>query len=104
MSYKSGCMVCGEKLGYFESHVSASCFYCWTLNETTVRCLQVIAMEGGPRCCKRDSFLAITTAAEFLWDEFGVSLDIDQPVQCTFSNLNGECLFEECLYHYHGGE
>jgi hypothetical protein len=77
----------------------------WKLcNLVTARCLQVIAMQGGPRCCKRDSFLAITTAAEFLRDEFGVSLDIDQPVQCTFSNLNGECLFEECLYYYHGGE
>ncbi len=77
----------------------------WKLcNQVTARCLQVIADHGGPRCCKRDSFLAITTAAEILVDEFGVSLDTDQPVQCTFSDLNGECLFEGCLYYYHGGE
>ncbi len=77
----------------------------WKLcNLLTARCLQVIADKGGPRCCKRDSFLAITTAAEFLRDEFGVAIDIDLPVQCTFSNLNGECLFEECLYYYHSGE
>ncbi len=77
----------------------------WRLcNQVTACCLQVIADHGGPRCCKRDSFLAITTAAEFLLDEFGVSLDTGQPVQCTFSDLNGECLFEECLYYCHGGE
>lgn len=77
----------------------------WKLcNLVTARCLQVIAMQGGPRCCKRDSFLAITAAAEFLRDEFDVVIDIDQPVQCTFSDLNGECLFEECLFYFHGGE
>ncbi len=77
----------------------------WKLcNLVTARCLQVIAVQGGPRCCKRDSFLAITTVAEFLSEEFGVTLDVDRPVQCTFSDLNGECLFEECLYYYHSGE
>ena len=74
----------------------------WKLsNLVTARCLQAIAVQGGPRCCKRDSFLAVITAAEFLRDEFGITLDVDQPVQCTFSDLNEECLFEECLYYYH---
>ena len=74
----------------------------WKLsNLVTARCLQAIAVQGGPRCCKRDSFLAVITAAEFLRDEFGITLDVDQPVQCTFSDLNEERLFEECLYYYH---
>ena len=38
MSYKSGCVVCGEKLVYSETLAPASCFFCGATHETGARC------------------------------------------------------------------
>jgi hypothetical protein len=71
----------------------------WRLaNLMTSESLRAIAERGGPRCCKRDSFLAITTAVGFLKKELGVTLPLEEPVGCDFSNLNKECLKEDCPY------
>jgi hypothetical protein len=68
-------------------------------NLMTAKSLFTIANHGGPRCCKRNSFLAITEAVEFLKEQFGVSLKVNSGVACEFSPLNRECLKEECLFH-----
>jgi hypothetical protein len=54
----------------------------------TAKSLQTIANHGGPRCCKRNSFLAINEAASFLRKNFGVTMKINSDVQCEFSDLN----------------
>jgi hypothetical protein len=72
----------------------------WRLaNQMTARCLERIAERGGPRCCKRDTFLALETAAEFAASNLGVSLPLAQPIHCEFSPLNRECLKSACRFY-----
>ena len=65
----------------------------------TSRCLERIASLGGPRCCKRDGFTALLTAAEYIDEELGIRLDIPDDVVCTFHERNMQCLKERCPYH-----
>src|SRR5690554_3644779 len=59
----------------------------WSLaNQMTARSLMVIARHGGPRCCKRDSWLAIRTATIFLEERFGITLPVQETVRCEFSD------------------
>ncbi len=72
----------------------------WSLaNQMTAESLMTIARHGGPRCCKRDSWLAIRTAITFLAERFGVELPLGEAVRCAFSGINRECLQEECPFH-----
>jgi hypothetical protein len=72
----------------------------WRLsNLMTAKSLFSIANRGGPRCCKRDSFLAIIEAVEFMKEHFGISLPIKEKISCSFSHLNTECLHEHCRFH-----
>ncbi|HJJ35753.1 MAG TPA: DUF5714 domain-containing protein [Methanocorpusculum sp.] len=65
----------------------------------TAACLSAIAELGGPRCCKRDTFVAMQTTAAFLERELSVHLDIPERIACTFSALNHECLQDRCPFH-----
>jgi len=70
----------------------------WKLGNTmTAKSLLAIAEQGGPRCCKRDSFIAISTSAEFLEKHFNTKLPVSKVV-CEFSGRNKQCLFEMCDY------
>jgi hypothetical protein len=72
----------------------------WRLaNRMTARALATIAEHGGPRCCKRNSFLAIQEAVGFARDELGTEMELPAEIRCTFSPLNRECLREECPFH-----
>lgn len=68
-------------------------------NLMTARSLMTIANQGGPRCCKRDSYLAIREAISFLDTEMGVKLESHEPIVCEFSHLNRECLHEDCPFY-----
>ena len=75
----------------------------WQLaNEMTARALSAIARYGGPRCCKRDSWLAIKEAVVFSREKLGITLPLDEDHVCTFSAINRECRKEACLFY--GGE
>ena len=72
----------------------------WRLsNRMTSESLRVIAENGGPRCCKRCTFLAINKAVEFARNELKVALSGEQAVVCDFFNLNKECLKNECIFY-----
>jgi hypothetical protein len=68
-------------------------------NMLTAECLRVIAENGGPRCCKRESFWTISTAVEFVKSGFGVVLPLELPDACFFTTLNLECIRERCRFH-----
>ena len=62
--------------------------------------LHTIADAGGPRCCKRNSFLAIQEALRFTKDRFGIEMDVDPgKVRCEFHHLNKECKKAECSFY-----
>ena len=70
----------------------------WGLsNLLTGKSLISIANHGGPRCCKRDVYLAIMESIQFLKDKFNVSLDSSE-VECQFTENNMECLKTSCLF------
>lgn len=66
-------------------------------NLVTGRCLVDIAGQGGPRCCKRDTYIALGTATDFLGEKFGVSLNVPE-IHCEFSERNSQCRREKCLF------
>lgn len=71
----------------------------WRLaNLMTAQALKIIAEHGGPRCCKRNSFLAIRTAVRFSKTKLGVTMRAKKPV-CRFSPMNKECLGKECPFN-----
>ena len=71
----------------------------WRLsNLATAECLRSIAEHGGPRCCKRNTFLAIIGAARFLASNFGISLPVGERVICEFNGMNAECIGKACPF------
>ena len=70
----------------------------WGLsNKMTSVALGAIGEVGGPRCCKRDSYLAITQAVKFVQENFGVEMELDE-IKCTHSALNNQCIKERCPF------
>lgn len=74
----------------------------WGLsNRMTAAALDSIGRHGGPRCCKRDSYLAILTAIDFTAAHLGVRMEKTLPI-CSRSRQNAQCLREQCPFF--GGE
>ena len=70
----------------------------WGLsNKMTSAALGAIGEVGGPRCCKRDSYLAIMQAVTFVKENFGVEMELDK-IKCTHSALNNQCIKERCPF------
>lgn len=71
----------------------------WALsNQFVAFCLKRVAESGGPRCCKRDTYISLEAAVEFLKDKFAVELPFSE-AKCTFSLRNTSCKHEECSYY-----
>ncbi|WP_054252742.1 DUF5714 domain-containing protein [Neofamilia massiliensis] len=68
------------------------------INRGTVRALDEIGKLGGPRCCKRNSFTAALTGADYVLENFGVKMDIPDQVTCRFFRNNRQCLGKRCPY------
>jgi hypothetical protein len=72
----------------------------WKLsNLMTAKSLFAIANAGGPRRCKRNSFLAIIEASNFLREHFSITLPVNKDIKCEFSPLNKECLKDNCPFY-----
>lgn len=73
----------------------------WRLsNLMTAQSLHAIADAGGPRCCKRNSFLAIQEALRFIEDHLGVELETSSDsMVCEFHHLNKECRKIACRFY-----
>lgn len=70
----------------------------WGLaNSMTARALAPIGEIGGPRCCKRNSFLAIQAAVDFTREHFGVEMEA-HPVVCRFIPKNNQCIGKRCPF------
>lgn len=53
----------------------------------TSNALGTLAEVGGPRCCKRDAFLAFSEAIDFVNKKYHVTLEKTE-VKCDFSEMN----------------
>lgn len=71
----------------------------WGLsNQMTARALDRIGQIGGPRCCKRDSYLAVLSAIEFTQEKTGISME-SSAVHCYRSELNNQCIGCRCPFN-----
>ena len=70
----------------------------WRLcNLCTSRALEQVALNGGPRCCKRDSYLSILTTIDFVKENLGVEMEKSEVV-CTRSQINNQCIGKKCPF------
>lgn len=71
----------------------------WGLsNLMTSQALARIAEVGGPRCCKRNSFLAILAAVDFAAEHLGVHMTRTVPV-CSYAEQNNQCIGARCPFN-----
>lgn len=63
----------------------------------TSQALTSISEIGGPRCCKRNAFLSLNTAIDFVKKEYNIELD-KTDIKCIFSSQNKQCLGLECPF------
>ena len=75
----------------------------WGLsNRMSAKALETIGLHGGPRCCKRDSWLAALTAVDFAAEHLQVQMEKTIPV-CRYSHKNNQCIQKHCPF-YGGNE
>ncbi len=63
----------------------------------TAQSLAKIAEIGGPRCCKRDSFLSILSAIDYVKEHFGIEMEKTEVV-CSYSAQNNQCIGKRCPF------
>ena len=66
-------------------------------NQMTSTALGRIAEVGGPRCCKRDSFLSILAAIDFVADNFDITMEKSEII-CSYSQQNNQCIGRRCPF------
>lgn len=64
--------------------------------QTTQRVLTRIASFNAPRCCQRDSWLALKEASTILQELNGTSLKTDRLIVCEQFLENKECIHDQC--------
>ena len=66
-------------------------------NKMTARSLNAIGTVGGPRCCKRDSYLSILQAVDFVKEHLGVEME-KGGIVCAYSAQNNQCIHARCPF------
>ena len=66
-------------------------------NLMTAEALRRIGAVGGPRCCKRDSYLSIQAAVDFVKERFGVEM-AKSGIVCRYSSESNRCLGSKCPF------
>ncbi len=66
-------------------------------HKMTSKALGAIGDIGGPRCCKRDSWLSILAAVDHIAENTGVQLEKHIPV-CGYSAKNNQCIGKRCPF------
>ena len=61
------------------------------------KALGEIGAVGGPRCCKRDSFLSILAAIDFVKEHFGIEMEREEII-CSHSSYNNQCIGKRCPF------
>lgn len=66
-------------------------------HQMTSKALTKIGEIGGPRCCKRNSFLSVLAAIDFVVEHFGVRME-SEDVVCGFYPHNNQCIGIRCPF------
>ena len=91
----------GVSTGQFMSIITGStplAMEAWGLsNQMTAKALETLGKVGGPRCCKRDSYLSVLTAIDFAAEHLNIHMEKTMPV-CTRSSQNNQCIGKRCPF------
>ncbi len=63
----------------------------------TAKALEQIGKIGGPRCCKRDSYLSILAAVDFVKEYLAIEMDRPEVI-CGHSARNNQCIGKRCPF------
>ena len=63
----------------------------------TAKVLNKMSTIGGPRCCKRNAFITIQSAVEFVNEHYNSQMQIDK-ITCDYSKFNQQCLKNKCPF------
>ena len=66
-------------------------------HQMTARSLGRIGEIGGPRCCKRDSYLSVLAAVDFVKEHFGIEM-VRPEITCRYSAQNNQCIGKRCPF------
>lgn len=66
-------------------------------HKMTAKSLSAIGEIGGPRCCKRDSYLSILSAIDFVVEHFDIQMDKPEIV-CQHASQNNQCIGKRCPF------
>ena len=66
--------------------------------EFTASVIKRMSEIGGPRCCKRNAFLSLSYAAEFVEKKYGIKMNLDN-TSCEFSSWNKQCIGKKCPFY-----
>ncbi|WP_462280004.1 DUF5714 domain-containing protein [Salinivirga cyanobacteriivorans] len=69
------------------------------LHAVTAAGLMQVSKYGGPRCCKRNTYIAILEGITWLSETLIITLDKPNPIVCGFHLRNKECLETDCLFY-----
>lgn len=73
------------------------------VNLATAQCLIQMALIGGPRCCKRNSYVALGVGASLAREKFGSEMSIPEGILCQSHESNKECIKERCPFYCGSG-
>lgn len=63
----------------------------------TAKALEQIGTIGGPRCCKRNAYLSILAAIDFVAEHFDIEMSKTKIV-CEHSAQNNQCIGKRCPF------
>lgn len=66
--------------------------------EYTSSIIRRMSSIGGPRCCKRNAFLSLSGAVNFVKEKYEIEMELEN-ITCEFTNLNKQCIQERCPFY-----
>ncbi len=82
---------------YETTPLSSSVYYKDNM-EYTSSVLKTMSEIGGPRCCKRNAFISLTKAVNFVNEKYNIEMEISK-VTCEFHNNNKQCIGIRCPFY-----
>ncbi len=67
-------------------------------NLMTSTTLKKVAEISGPRCCKRNTFISILSACDYVKKKLDVNIEANKNIECQFSERNEECIKGACPF------
>ncbi|MDD3340142.1 MAG: DUF5714 domain-containing protein [Lachnospiraceae bacterium] len=71
--------------------------WAWT-NMATANALTDIAKIDGPRCCKRNTYLALLSACDTIAERLNITLEKPEDIVCKYHAQNKECKGTACPF------